>query len=439
MKVHNPWFSLVLLAAPILQAKPLEQDYPYLEKLYKELHQNPELSLQEKATAQRMAQELKSLGFAVTENVGGFGVVGVFKNGQGPTVLIRTDTDALPVKEESGKAYASRKTMKDREGTVQPVMHACGHDIHMTVFSGTARQLIDQKSKWHGTLVMIAQPAEETGMGARAMLQDGLFKKFPRPDYNLALHVSAELPAGELGFTSGYALANVDSVDIKVRGEGGHGAYPHMTKDPIVLAAQLINSLQTVVSREIAPVEPAVVTVGSIHGGSKHNIIADEVNLQLTLRSYSPQVREQTIAAIKRIARGLAITAGLPEEKFPVVTVQDEFTPSVYNNPELTQRIVAVAKNIVGEAHVKDMPPTMGGEDFGQYGRVDPKIPSLIYWLGSVDPETHKKTLAAGKKLPSLHSAQFAPLPEPTIKTGVKMMTAAALELFDGHETAQRN
>jgi amidohydrolase len=439
MKVHGLWLSLVFLANPALQAKPLEQDYPYLESLYKELHQNPELSLQEKATAQRMARELKSLGFTVTENVGGYGVVGVLKNGKGPTVLIRTDIDALPVKEETGKPYASRKTMKDREGKVQSVMHACGHDIHMTVFSGTARQLIDQKSTWQGTLVMIAQPAEETGMGARAMLQDGLFQKFPRPDYNLALHVSAELPAGDLGFTSGYALANVDSVDIKIRGEGGHGAYPHMTRDPIVLAAQLINALQTVVSREIAPVEPAVVTVGSIHGGSKHNIIADEVDLQLTLRSYSPEVREQTIAAIKRIARGLAITAGLPEEKFPVVTVQDEFTPSVYNHPDLTERMQSVARKIVGEAHVKAVPPTMGGEDFGQYGRVDPKIPSLIYWLGSVDPETHQKTLAAGKKLPSLHAPQFAPLPEPTIKTGVKMMTAAALNLFGAQETAQRN
>ncbi|MDQ3230383.1 MAG: amidohydrolase, partial [Pseudobdellovibrionaceae bacterium] len=419
-------------------AKTLEQDYPYLETLYKDLHQSPELSLQEKATAQRMAQELKSLGFEVTENVGGFGVVGIFKNGPGPTVLIRTDTDGLPIKEDTGRAYASKKSMKDREGNLQPVMHACGHDIHMTVFSGTARQLIDQKSNWHGTLVMIAQPAEETGMGARAMLNAGLFKKFPRPDYNLALHVSAELQAGDVGFTSGYALANVDSVDIKIRGEGGHGAYPHMTKDPIVLAAQMIQSLQTIVSREIAPIEPAVVTVGSIHGGSKHNIIADDVNLQLTLRSYSPEVRDQTIAAIKRMARGLATAAGLPEEKFPIVTIQDEFTPSVFNHPDLTQRMTAVAKKIVGESHVKEVRPTMGGEDFGQYGRVEPKIPSLIYWLGSVDPETHKKTLAAGKKLPSLHSAQFIPLPEPTIKTGVKMMAAAALDLLNGPESGQR-
>jgi amidohydrolase len=280
---------------------------------------------------------------------------------------------------------------------------------------------------------LIGQPAEERGGGARAMLADGLFTRFPRPGHCLALHVSADLPAGSVGYTEGFALANVDSVDITVRGLGGHGAYPHTTKDPVVLAAQTVLGLQTIVSRELPPIEPAVITVGSIHGGTKHNIIPDEVLLQLTLRSYSDEVRQQTIAAIQRMTRGLALAAGLPEERMPVVKVSDEFTPATYNDPALTQRLSGVFRHWLGEGNVVPRKPQMGGEDFGRYGRTEHKVPICIYWLGSVNPETVKQALKTGQALPSLHSPFFAPVPEPTIKTGITTMTAAVLELMGKH------
>ena len=277
---------------------------------------------------------------------------------------------------------------------------------------------------------MIGQPAEEKGSGARKMLADGLFTRFPKPDYCLALHVKAELPAGSLGYTEGYALGNVDSMDITIRGVGGHGAWPHKTKDPIVLAAQIVLALQTIVSREIAPGDPAVVTVGSIHGGTKHNIIPDEVQLQLTLRSYTDEVRAQTIAAIKRMTRGLAEAAGVPEDRLPIVALQEqEFTPATYNDPALTRRLAGAFKNWFGKTTVQQVKPVMGGEDFSEYGRTPDKIPICIFWLGAVKPELVQESEKTGKPLPSLHSSQFAPLPEPTIKTGVIAMTAAVLEL----------
>jgi len=286
------------------------------------------------------------------------------------------------------------------------------------------------KDRWQGTLVMIGQPAEEKGSGARKMLADGLFTRFPKPDYCLALHVKADLPAGSLGYIEGYALGNVDSVDITIRGVGGHGAWPHKTKDPIVLAAQTVLALQTIVSREIAPGEPAVVTVGSIHGGTKHNIIPDEVQLQLTLRSYTDEVRAQTIAAIKRMTRGLAEAAGVPEDRLPIVTLQEqEFTPATYNDPALTSRLAGAFKNWFSETNVQQVKPVMGGEDFSEYGRTADKIPICMFWLGAVKPELMQESEKTGKPLPSLHSSQFAPLPEPTIKTGVNAMTAAVLEL----------
>jgi hippurate hydrolase len=408
--------------------------YPDLDRLYKHLHSNPELSFQEEKTAARIAAELKNLGFDVTQNVGGHGLVGVLKNGEGPTVLVRTDLDALPVEEKTGVEYASKVITKDDQGNDVPVMHACGHDVHMTVFVGTARLLVQLKDQWRGTLVMIGQPAEERGAGARAMIADGLFTRFPRPDYALALHVSASLPAGTVGYRPGYALANVDAVDITIRGAGGHGAYPHTTKDPVVMAAQTVLALQTIVSREIAPIEPAVVTVGSIHGGTKHNIIPDEVRLQLTLRSYSDEVRNHTIAAIRRITRGIAMAAGVPEDRMPIVTVQDEYTPATYNDPKLTERIASVFRNVLGDKNVIESDPVMGGEDFGRYGRVEPRIPISLFWLGSVDPKRVEESQRLGKPLPSLHSSLFAPVPEPTIKTGVKAMTAAVLELMSKAE-----
>lgn len=418
---------------PALQNKiktQVETDYAYLETLYKYLHANPELSSREEKTAARIARELDDLGFTVTQDIGGHGLVGVFKNGAGPTVLVRTDLDALPITENTGLEYASKVRVKNEDGNEVGVMHACGHDVHMAVFVGTARLLSHIKNEWHGTLVMIGQPAEETGIGARDMLADGLYEKFPRPDYALALHCNASLEAGQVGVCEGYALANVDMVDLKIRGVGGHGAYPHTTKDPIVLTAQIILALQTIVSREITPIEPAVVTVGAIRGGTKHNVIPDEVDLQLTLRSYSDAVRDQTIAAIERISQNIARSAGVPEDKLPTVTVRDGFTPATYNDPELTQHTSEAMRTILGKKRVLNLEPVMGGEDFGQYGRVEPKIPIHIFWLGTVSPEKIAQSQSEGEPLPSLHSNLFAPQPEPTIKTGVAAMSASVLSLL---------
>ena len=407
-----------------------QQDYASLFDLYKHLHTHPELSFQEEKTAARVAEELRTAGFEVATGIGKHGVVGVLRNGSGPSVLVRTDMDALPIKEQTGLPYASSATGKDEKGMEVPVMHACGHDMNMTCVMGTARMLSQLKDQWHGTLVVIGQPAEERGGGARAMLADGLFKRFPRPDFCLALHDDAELAAGTIGYTPGYALANVDSVDITIHGVGGHGAYPHKTKDPVVLAAQIILGLQTIVSREVEPGEPAVVTVGSIHGGTKHNIIPDEVRLQLTVRSYTDEVRHQTIEAIKRIVRGQALTAGVPEDSLPEVKVLDDFTAATYNNPELTEKLVGVFKSRLGDSNVIRKKPTMGGEDFGEYGRTADKIPICMFFVGGVKPEDLKESERTGKPLPSLHSALWAPLPEPTITTGVEAMTSAVLELM---------
>ena len=408
----------------------IEGDYPYLESLYTYLHTHPEISFQEKNTSRRIAQELHKAGFTVTEHVGGYGLVGVLKNGAGPTILLRTDMDALPVAEQTNLPYASRVKTTDDLGNVVPVMHACGHDIHMTVFTGTARRLHALRERWKGTVVMIAQPAEERGAGARAMINDGLFERFPRPDYNLGLHVHSSIAAGNISYVPGYAMANVDSVDITVFGIGGHGAYPHMTRDPIVLSAQIINALQTLVSREIPPIEAGVVTVGSIHGGTKHNIIPDRVDMQLTVRSYSDAVRDQLLDGIRRIALSQARSMGLPEDKLPVVKVLDEHTPALYNDPELTDRMVAVLQREFGKDRITRTTPEMGGEDFAEYGRVEPRIPSVFLWLGSIAPEKIRSSASGNTPLPSLHSPFYAPAPHPTIVTGVEALTTEALELL---------
>ncbi|MDB5263556.1 MAG: amidohydrolase [Adhaeribacter sp.] len=410
----------------------IQTAYPDLRNLYQHLHTNPELSFQEKNTSARIATELKNLGFAVTQNVGGYGVVGVLKNGSGPTVLIRTDLDALPILEETGLPYASKALGKNDEGKEVPVMQACGHDIHMTVFAGVAKTLVKFKNNWKGTLVLIGQPAEERSGGAKAMLQEGLFTKFPKPDYCVALHSNANIPAGQVGYTEGNIMANVDAVDITVRGIGGHGAVPDKAKDPVVLAAQLVVALQTIVSRETSPFQPAVVTVGSIHGGTSFNVIPDEVKLQLTLRSYSDEVRNNTIASIKRMADGLGRAAGLPENRLPLVTVRDQFTPFTYNDIPLTRRLTASFKRALGPGNVVETPPSMVGEDFSFYGRTEAKIPICMFWLGTVEPAKIAESKAKGTELPGLHSGKFAPLPEPTIKTGVLAMTAAVLDLFNG-------
>ena len=427
-------FTLIILSsntqADVTLRDKIHDDYGYLESMYIHLHKNPEISFQEAKTSELLAGELRNLGFTVTEKVGGYGVVGVLKNGDGPTVLLRTDMDALPILEKTGKPYASTATTVDEHGNTVNVMHACAHDVNMTVFTGTARRLTAMTDKWQGTLVMIAQPAEERGAGARAMLKDGLFERFPRPDYNLGMHVSASLPAGTVIHTKGYVMAAVDSVDITIYGVGGHGAYPQRTKDPVVLSAQIINALQTLVSREIKPIDAGVVTVGSIHGGTKHNIIPDEVKLQLTVRSYTDETRTKLLEGIKRIARGQAIAMGLPDDKLPDVKIADESTPSTYNNPELADRIVNVLKAKLKDVQIIPGEPVMGGEDFSQYGRVEPKIPSLFLFIGGVYADKYATATEKGEVLPSLHSPFFAPDPEPTILTGVEVMTTGALELL---------
>jgi amidohydrolase len=405
----------------------LAADSEQLESLYKHLHSHPELSLHEAATSARLARELKEIGFDVTERVGGYGLVGVLKNGDGPTVMVRTDMDALPVIERTGLPYASKVRTRDKNENEVGVMHACGHDMHMTVWTGTARVLANMKDRWKGTLVFIGQPAEEVGAGARMMLEAGLFKKFPRPDYAFALHCAANLPHGTVAYTEGLAMANVDSVDIIVHGKGGHGAAPHTTIDPVVLAARIVLDLQTLVSREINPVDPAVVTVGSIHGGSKHNIIPSEVRMQLTVRSTKDAVRQHLLDGIRRLAEAAAKGAGAPPPEVKVNPV--EFTPALHNDPELTSKTVAVFKSVLGADKVVPRPPMMGGEDFSRYGRA--KVPICLFWLGTIDPKRVAESESdQAKPLPSLHSDLFAPVPEPTIKTGVLAMSLAVLNVL---------
>ena len=419
------------LAAPQDRAAAVHQvvagELDNLVALYKHLHAHPELSYQEEKTAARLAAELRQLGFTVTEKVGGHGIVGVLANGKGPTVLVRTDMDALPVVERTGLPYASKVRTRDRAGNDVGVMHACGHDAHMACFLGTARTLVKLKDQWQGTLVFIGQPAEEVGAGARMMLEDGLFKRFPRPDYCLALHCDYRIPHGHVNYTEGLALANVDSVDIIVRGKGGHGSQPHTTIDPVVIAARIVLDLQTLVSRETNPNDPAVVTVGSIHGGSKHNIIPNEVKLQLTVRSTKDSVRKHLLDGIERIAKAAAQAARAPE---PVVTVDPaEFTPALYNDPALTRQMVPLFRGVLGKDRVHERPPMMGGEDFSRYGREG--VPIFLYFLGTQPPELVAESLKeGGRPLASLHADSFHPVPEPTIRTGVVTMSLAVLKLL---------
>ena len=408
----------------------LKTELPSLADLYQELHASPELSLHEVETAARIARELRAAGFEVTEKVGGNGLVGVLKNGEGPVILVRTDLDALPVKEQTGAPYASTKVVKDDLGREVSVMHACGHDMHMTSFVGTARLLARLKPQWRGTLVMIGQHAEERVLGARLMLRAGLFSKFPRPDKAVALHCASDIPHGTIGIVEGYALANVDSVEIVVKGVGGHGSMPHLTKDPIVLASQIVLALQTIVSREVRPGDPAVVTVGSIHGGTKSNIISDEVRLQLTLRSYKTETRRRLIESIRRIVKAQAESAGMPAEKMPEVIVSDDQAPALYNQPALCAEVRRHCEAELGESNVLTREPVMGAEDFAEYGLTKEKVPLCMFWLGTQSPEAVEEARAKGTTLPSLHSPYFKPVPEPTITTGVRAMTATVLGLL---------
>ncbi len=417
----------------------LDSQIAGLVTTYKALHAAPELSHYEQKTSAFLAKELRALGYTVTEGMGkysrpewkGYGVVGVMKNGAGPTVLVRSDLDALPVQEKTGLPYASTLRTKNDAGLDVGVMHACGHDIHITSLLGTARILAALKDQWQGTLVLIGQPAEEATDGAKAMLDDGLYNQIPRPDYALALHDSSDLEAGTIGLTSGFALANSTKVEIIVRGIGGHGSRPEITKDPIVLAAQIVLGLQTIVSREVPPQDPAVVTVGSIHGGTRANIISDEVKMELTIRSYKEEVRKQILASIDRIAKGTAVAAGIPPALAPIVKVSDsETTLATYNNPALTERLTAVFTKLLGKERVVSVPPIMGAEDFGRFALEGNQIPAMMFWVGATDANVLAESKRTGNPVPSLHSALFAPVPEPTIRAGVKAMTAAVLELM---------
>ena len=414
--------SLLPAVAGTAAPKPLTAD---LRDFYIDLHKNPELSLHEEKTAGKVAARLRQAGFLVTAGVGGTGVVGVLPNGPGPTVLLRTELDALPVEERTGLPYASTVRVKDDAGVEVPVMHACGHDVHMTALVGTAAEMARRKSEWSGTLVFIGQPAEERIRGARAMLQDGLFTRFPKPDFVLALHDTPNLPAGQVGVTPGYTLASSDSVDLTIYGKGGHGAAPQSTVDPIVIAARTVLALQTIVAREINPQDPAVVTVGSIHGGNKHNIIPDEVKLQITVRAYKQEVRDHVIAAIERIAKAEAAAAGAQKE--PAVAVV-ESCHATYNDPKLTARIEAVLKKTLGDGNVVQVPPQMASEDFSEYGLAG--VPAVQWSLGAWDPAKLKALEAAGKAPPSLHSSLFAPDLDPTIATGVESEVAVLLDLL---------
>ena len=410
----------------------VQKQMPSLMTIYRDLHANPELSFMEVRSAGILAAEARKLGFKVTEKVGGTGIVAVLENGPGPVVLLRADMDGLPVTEQTGLPGASKVRVTTKEGVETGVMHACGHDTHMTAWVGTARVMAANRDKWSGTLVMIGQPAEERGAGARMMLEDGLYTRFPRPQYALAFHDAAQFPAGMIGYTPGYALANVDSVDILVKGLGGHGAYPQATKDPIVLASRIVTSLQTLVSREISPLDSAVVTVGSFHAGAKHNIIPDEAKLQLTVRSYTDEVRAKLLDGIARIAKGEAIAAGIPEDRMPIVSVEkDEFTPAMYNTPDFTQEMAGFLKTRFGDTRVAQMPPVMGGEDFSRFSREENKdIKSLIIWVGGVPQAEYDAAKKEGRTLPSLHSPFWAPDAPVVISTATEALTVMAMKLM---------
>ena len=408
-------------------AEQLNAVYPEVESLYFDLHRTPELAMHEQQTAAKLAERAKSLGYEVTTGVGGTGIVAVLRNGPGPKVLLRTDMDALPIEEKTGLAFASHVVVKSDSGTSTPVAHACGHDIHMSSWIGTAKLMATNRDRWHGTLILIGQPAEETGEGAAAMIKDGLLTRFPKPDFALAIHDSANQPVGQVGYTPGYALAAADSVEITIFGVGGHGGRPQNTIDPVVIAARTILALQTIVSRENNPFDPVVITVGTIHGGTKNSIIPDEVKLQLTVRTYKPEVRKRVLASIERVAKGEALAGGAPKE--PLVKV----TPAanaMYNDPALTKRLVATLSGVLGQANLVEVEPTMVFEDFAEFNLAG--IPSADFWVGAVKPENFTAAQQSGTPLPQLHSATWAPDYAPTLKMVMTVETTELLELL-GH------
>ncbi len=398
---------------------------------YKYLHSHPELSLMEFETADKMAGCLEGMGFEVSRNFSGNSVVGVLENGEGPVIMLRTDMDALPIREKTGLAYASRMEKEDAEGNRVPAMHACGHDMHMTLWLGTLKTLVQLKEQWSGTIIAIAQQAEEISAGANRMIEAGLFQKFPVPDYALAYHVNPELPAGSIGYYPGPIFGGVSSVDIHVYGYGGHGAMPHTTIDPVVLASRMVLAIQTLVSREIEPFQPAVVTVGSIHGGSKHNVIPDRVDMQLTVRFFDDTIYQQIIEGLERITRGIALSAGLPEDKMPEVIPLEGVTPPVANDPGLVNRAILSMEGMLGKDNIFKVNPNTVGEDFGRYGRTEEQVPIALFWLGGVEKEKYSDHLKNGTPLPGLHNAAFYPDFYPTFQGGVAAMVKTMIDLFN--------
>jgi hippurate hydrolase len=409
----------------------IDKDYQqHLAPLWDHFHRNPELSLMETKTAKRLAKELRTVGFDVNENVGGTGIVALMKNGDGPLVMVRADMDGLPVVEQSGLANASKIKMKDWNGETVGVMHACGHDVHITSLVGTARYMAANKDKWSGTLMLIGQPAEEKGPGASAMMADNLWQRFGKPDYAFAFHVSANSEAGKVIVDEGSPYAGADTVDITVHGIGAHGASPHQGKDPIMIGAQIVNNLQTIISRELAPRYAGVITVGAFHAGTKHNIISDEAKLQLTVRSLTPEVREQLLSAIKRIAIGTARTAGVPEDKLPEVVVSEFSFPPTFNDQKLAKRLKGVlSKKMGSDALLEPAETGMGAEDFGFFTS-DPYIPSVYFKVGGTPKADFERAAAGGAQVASHHSPQFKITPEPAIKSGVEATVHALLEVM---------
>ncbi len=433
-----PFVSLLALNG-VAQSVSTEVDkqLPGLVQTYKDIHEHPELSHHEEQTSSLIATELRKSGYTVTEHIGrypdgsrAFGLVGILKNGPGPTLLIRADMDGLPIIEETGVPYASHVKTKNPAGQEVGVMHACGHDVHVTTLIGTARALAALKTQWHGTVMLLGQPSEETIDGARAMMADHFYDKLGKPNLAIALHDTSTLPAGMVGLTSGPALASSTSYDVTMRGIGGHGSAPQAGKDPVVLAAQFIVALQTVVSRSEDPQDPAVITVGDIHGGTKRNIIPNEVKMELTTRAFSDKARQTVQEGINRTAKGVAIAAGVPEDRMPLVKLlEDESTPVLYNDPALAARVKAALVKTLGAKQVVDTPRIMGSEDFGVLGEAD-RIPVTMFWLGAADPAKLASVTSAGKELPGPHTSRFEPLPEPTLKTGVTAMTSVAIALL---------
>ncbi|MGD0871632.1 MAG: amidohydrolase [Bryobacteraceae bacterium] len=439
-------FALLLLPALALASaspgddlRPLaDQELPSLVAIYQDLHAHPELSHHEERTSTLLAGELRKAGYTVTEHLGkyadgtqAFGIAAVLKNGAGPVLLVRTELDALPVEEKTGLPFASRVRSRNAAGQEVGVMHACGHDLHMTSLLGTARTLAKLKERWSGTLVLIGQPSEETVDGARAMLNDGFYSRFPKPDFAIALHDEPTIEAGKVGVLGGPIYAGSTAVEVTMRGMGGHGAHPELTKDPVVMAAEFIMELQTIVSRQMLPLDPAVVTVGSIHGGTKGNIIPDDVVLQLTTRAFSEDVREHILSSIKRMAQGVALAAGVPDDRAPIVKVSDtEAVPPTYNDPKLAARLRGVFEAALGAANVGESKPMMVSEDFGLFGLAGHQIPTVIFQLGAVSAQQIEESRRTGNPLPSLHSSVFYPQVEPAMRAGIVATTSAALELL---------